>query len=171
VKRIARRINVNGRIRAKEVRLIDAEGNQVGVVPIREALETAESYGLDLVEVSPNVDPPVCRVMDYGRYKYQQNKKLQEAKKRQSGYQVKEIKIRPMTGEHDLQVKLRHIRRFLEHRDKVKVSLMFRGREMAYTELGAAVLERIAELTSDVANVEQAMRREGRRMFMVLAPR
>jgi translation initiation factor IF-3 len=153
------------------VRLIDAEGTQVGVVPLREALETAESSGLDLVEVSPNVDPPVCRVMDYGRYKYQQNKKLQEAKKRQSGYQVKEIKIRPMTGEHDLQVKLRHIRRFLEHRDKVKVSLMFRGREMAYTELGAAVLERIAELTSDVANVEQAMRREGRRMFMVLAPR
>jgi translation initiation factor IF-3 len=171
VKPIARRINVNRRIRAKEVRLIDAQGNQVGIVPLREALETAESYGLDLVEVSPNVDPPVCRVMDYGRYKYQQNKKLQEAKKRQSGYQVKEIKIRPMTGEHDLHVKLRHIRRFLEHRDKVKVSLMFRGREMAYTELGAAVLQRIAELTSDVANVEQAMRREGRRMFMVLAPR
>ena len=171
MKRIARRINVNRRIRAKEVRLIDAEGNQVGVVPVREALETAESSGLDLVEVSPNVDPPVCRVMDYGRYKYQQNKKLQEAKRRQSVYQVKEIKIRPMTGEHDLQVKLRHIRRFLENRDKVKVSLMFRGREMAYQGLGAAVLERVAELTSDVANVEQAMRREGRRMFMVLAPK
>lgn len=153
------------------MRLIDADGNQVGVVPLREALETAESSGLDLVEVSPNVDPPVCRVMDYGRYKYQQNKKLQEAKKRQSGYQVKEIKIRPMTGEHDLQVKLRHIRRFLENRDKVKVSLMFRGREMAYQGLGTAVLERVAELTSDVANVEQAMRREGRRMFMVLAPK
>ncbi|MGD8757722.1 MAG: translation initiation factor IF-3 [Deltaproteobacteria bacterium] len=168
---MARRINVNRRIRAKEVRLIDADGNQVGVVPLREALETAESSGLDLVEVSPNVDPPVCRVMDYGRYKYQQNKKLQEAKKRQSGYQVKEIKIRPMTGEHDLQVKLRHIRRFLENRDKVKVSLMFRGREMAYQGLGAAVLERVAELTADVANVEQAMRREGRRMFMVLAPK
>jgi translation initiation factor IF-3 len=153
------------------VRLIDAEGNQVGVVPLREALETAETSGLDLVEVSPNVNPPVCRVMDYGRYKYQQNKKLQEAKKRQSVYQVKEIKIRPMTGEHDLQVKLRHIRRFLENRDKVKVSLMFRGREMAYQGLGAAVLERVAELTSDVANVEQTMRREGRRMFMVLAPK
>jgi translation initiation factor IF-3 len=109
--------------------------------------------------------------MDYGRYKYQQNKKLQEAKRRQSAYQVKEIKIRPMTGEHDLQVKLRNIRRFLEHRDKVKVSLMFRGREMAYQGLGTAVLERVAELTSDVANVEQAMRREGRRMFMVLAPK
>ena len=151
--------------------MIDAEGNQVGIVPLREALETAESSGLDLVEVSPNVNPPVCRVMDYGRYKYQQNKKLQEAKRRQSAYQVKEIKIRPMTGEHDLQVKLRNIRRFLEHRDKVKVSLMFRGREMAYQGLGAAVLERVAELTSDVANVEQAMRREGRRMFMVLAPK
>ena len=151
--------------------MIDAEGNQVGVVPLREALETAESSGLDLVEVSPNVNPPVCRVMDYGRYKYEQNKKLQEAKRRQSAYQVKEIKIRPMTGEHDLRVKLRHIRRFLEHRDKVKVSLMFRGREMAYQGLGAAVLERVAELTSDVANVEQAMRREGRRMFMVLAPK
>lgn len=151
--------------------MIDAEGNQVGVVPLREALETAETSGLDLVEVSPNVNPPVCRVMDYGRYKYQQNKKLQEAKKRQSVYQVKEIKIRPMTGEHDLQVKLRHIRRFLENRDKVKVSLMFRGREMAYQGLGAAVLERVAELTSDVANVEQTMRREGRRMFMVLAPK
>lgn len=171
MRRIARRINVNRRIRAEEVRLIDAEGNQVGVVPLREALETAETSGLDLVEVSPNVNPPVCRVMDYGRYKYQQNKKLQEAKKRQSVYQVKEIKIRPMTGEHDLQVKLRHIRRFLENRDKVKVSLMFRGREMAYQGLGAAVLERVAELTSDVANVEQTMRREGRRMFMVLAPK
>jgi translation initiation factor IF-3 len=171
VKRIARRTNVNRRIRAKEVRLIDAEGNQVGVVPLREALETAEADGLDLVEVSPNVNPPVCRVMDYGRYKYQQNKKLQEAKRRQSGYQVKEIKIRPMTGEHDLQVKLRHIRQFLERRDKVKVSLMFRGREMAYKGLGSAVLERIADLTADIANVEQAMRREGRRMFMVLAPK
>lgn len=171
MRRIARRINVNRRIRAREVRLIDAEGKQLGVVPLSEALETAESSGLDLVEVSPNVNPPVCRVMDYGRYKYQQNKKLQEAKRRQSGYQVKEIKIRPMTGEHDLQVKLRHIRRFLEHQDKVKVSLMFRGREMAYQGLGAAVLERVAELTSDVAKVEQAMRREGRRMFMVLAPK
>ena len=171
MRRIARRINVNRRIRAKEVRLIDAEGNQVGVVPVREALETAESSGLDLVEVSPNVDPPVCRVMDYGRYKYKQNKKLQEAKKRQPGYQIKEIKIRTMTGEHDLQVKLRHINRFLEKGDKVKVSLMFRGREMAYMGLGSAVLERVAELTSDVARVEQAMRREGRRMFMVLAPK
>jgi translation initiation factor IF-3 len=171
VKSIAKRINVNRRIRAREVRLIDAEGKQVGIVPLRQALETAEAHGLDLVEVAPNVVPPVCRVMDYGRYKYQQSKKFQEARKRQSGYQVKEIKIRPMTGEHDLQVKLRHIRRFLEHRDKVKVSLMFRGRELAYTELGTTILKRVAEETSDICSIEQAMRREGRHIFMVLAPK
>jgi translation initiation factor IF-3 len=171
VKSIAKRINVNRRIRAREVRLIDAEGKQLGIVPLRQALETAEAHGLDLVEVAPNVVPPVCRVMDYGRYKYQQSKKFQEARKRQSGYQVKEIKIRPMTGEHDLQVKLRHIRRFLEHRDKVKVSLMFRGRELAYTELGTTILKRVAEETSDICSIEQAMRREGRHIFMVLAPK
>jgi translation initiation factor IF-3 len=171
VKSIAKRINVNRRIRAREVRLIDAEGKQLGIVPLRQALETAEAHGLDLVEVAPNVVPPVCRVMDYGRYKYQQSKKFQEARKRQSGYQVKEIKIRPMTGEHDLQVKLRHIRRFLEHRDKVKVSLMFRGRELAYTEIGTTILKRVAEETSDICSIEQAMRREGRHIFMVLAPK
>ncbi|MDY6953729.1 MAG: translation initiation factor IF-3 [Thermodesulfobacteriota bacterium] len=168
---MAKRINVNRRIRAREVRLIDADGKQLGVVPLKQALETAEERGLDLVEVAPHVSPPVCRVMDYGRYKYQQSKKLQEAKKRQSGYQIKEIKIRPLTGEHDVQVKLRHIRRFLEHRDKVKVSLMFRGREIAYTELGTAILKRVAEETADISNVEQEMRREGRHIFMVLAPK
>ena len=171
VKGIAKRINVNRRIRAREVRLIDAEGKQVGVVPLKQALEAAEEHGLDLVEVAPHVSPPVCRVMDYGRYKYQQNKKLQEAKRRQSVYQIKEIKVRPLTGEHDVQVKLRHIRRFLEHRDKVKVSLMFRGREMAYTELGTAILKRMAEETSDISSVEQGIRREGRHIFMVLAPK
>ncbi len=169
MKHIARRINVNRRIRAREVRLISADGSQVGVVPLRQALEAAESSGLDLVEVAPHVSPPVCRIMDYGRYKYQQNKKLQEAKRRQSGYQVKEIKVRPNTGEHDLQVKLRHIRRFLDNRDKVKVSIIFRGRQLAYTEQGFDVLKRIAEETSDVAVVEQETRREGRQMFMVLA--
>lgn len=169
MKHIARRINVNRRIRAKEVRLISADGNQVGVVPLRQALEAAESSGLDLVEVAPHVSPPVCRIMDYGRYKYQQNKKLREAKRRQSGYQVKEIKVRPNTGEHDLRVKLRHIRRFLDNRDKVKVSMIFRGRQLAYTEHGFDVLKRIAEEISDVAVVEQETRQEGRQMFMVLA--
>ena len=171
VKNIAKRINVNRRIRAKEVRLIDQDGNQLGVVPLMQALETAESHGLDLVEVAPNVSPPVCRIMDFGRYKYQQNKKLQEAKKRQSTSQVKEIKIRPMTGEHDLQVKMRHIKRFLDNRDRVKVSIMFRGRELAHTDIGAAVLQRVAEETSEFAVVEQGARREGRIMVMVLAPK
>ena len=171
VKNIAKRINVNRRIRAKEVRLIDPDGKQLGVLPLMEALETAQSHGLDLVEVSPNVSPPVCRIMDYGRYKYQQNKKLQEAKKRQSTFQVKEIKIRPMTGEHDLQVKIRHIKRFLHNRDKVKVTIIFRGREMAYTDLGAALLRRVVEETSELAVVEQAARKEGRIMVMVLTPK
>ena len=171
VKNIAKRINVNRRIRAKEVRLIDPDGKQLGVVPFKEALETAESHGLDLVEVAPNVSPPVCRIMDYGRYKYQQNKKLQEAKKRQSTFQVKEIKLRPKTGEHDFQVKMRHAKRFLDHRDKVKVSVIFRGREMAHTELGVGLLKRVVEETSEFAIVEQGARREGRIMVMILAPK
>jgi translation initiation factor IF-3 len=171
VKNIAKRINVNRRIRAKEVRLIDPDGKQLGVVPFMEALETAESHGLDLVEVAPNVSPPVCRIMDYGRYKYQQSKKLQEAKKRQSTFQVKEIKLRPRTGEHDFQVKMRHAKRFLDHRDKVKVSVIFRGREMAHTDLGVGLLQRVVEETSEFAVVEQEARREGRIMVMVLAPK
>lgn len=168
MKRIARRINVNRNIRAREVRLIDAEGQQVGVVPLRKALEAAEEQGLDLVEVAPQVNPPVCRIMDYGRYKYQQSKKLQEAKKRTSGYQIKEVKFRPSTGEHDLQVKLRKIKQFLENRDKVKVSIMFRGRELAYTEHGFELLKRIAEEIAELGAIEQQARKEGRQMFMVL---
>jgi len=153
------------------VRLIDPDGNQVGVVPVGQALEAAESHGLDLVEVSPNVSPPVCRIMDYGRYKYQQNKKLQEAKKRQSTFQVKEIKMRPMTGENDFQVKMRHIKRFLDNRDKVKVTVFFRGREMAHADLGLSMMQRVVEEISEVAVVEQAARREGRVMVMILAPK
>jgi translation initiation factor IF-3 len=171
VKSIAKRINVNRKIRAKEVRLIDADGKQVGVVPISEALGIAESRSLDLVEVAPTSSPPVCRIMDYGRYKYQQSKKLQEAKKRQSTFQVKEIKVRPRTGEHDLQVKLRHIKRFIDDGDKVKVTVMFRGREMAHIELGMTMMQRVAEDTSEFAVVEQEPKREGRIMVMILAPR
>ena len=135
------------------------------------ALEIAEDEGLDLVEVAPNVSPPVCRIMDYDRYKYQQNKKLQEAKKRQSTFQVKEIKLRPRTGEHDFQVKMRHVKRFLDHRDKVKVSVIFRGREMAHMNLGADLLQRVVEETSEFAVVEQGARREGRIMILILAPK
>ena len=169
MKHIAKRINVNHRIRAREVRLINADGNQVGVVPLPQALETAKEAGLDLVEVAPQVSPPVCRIMDYGRYKYQQSKKLQEARKRSSGYQIKEVKFRPSTGEHDYQVKMRKIRRFLEGRDKVKVSIMFRGRELAYTEKGFELLKRIAEELEEVGTVEQHAKREGRQMFMVVS--
>ena len=140
-------------------------------MPVGQALEAAESHGLDLVEVSPNVSPPVCRIMDYGRYKYQQNKKLQEAKKRQSTFQVKEIKMRPMTGEHDFQVKMRHIKRFLDNRDKVKVTVFFRGREMAHADLGLSMMQRVVEEISEVAVVEQEARREGRVMVMILAPK
>ncbi len=171
MKQIAKRVNVNRRIRAREVRLISADGDQLGVVALKEALGIAEESGLDLVEVAPQVNPPVCRIMDYGRYKYQQSKKTQESRKRSSGYQIKEIKFRPMTGEHDFQVKLRKIKRFLENRDKVKVSIMFRGRELAYTERGSELLKRIAAETSDFASVEQEARREGRQMFMILAHR
>ena len=171
MKQIAKRVNVNRRIRAREVRLISADGDQLGVVALKEALGIAEESGLDLVEVAPQVNPPVCRIMDYGRYKYQQSKKIQESRKRSSGYQIKEIKFRPMTGEHDFQVKLRKIKRFLENRDKVKVSIMFRGRELAYTERGSELLKRIADETSDFASVEQEARREGRQMFMILAHR
>jgi translation initiation factor IF-3 len=171
VKNIAKRINVNRRIRAREVRLIDPDGKQLGVIPLMEALEIAASHGLDLVEVAPNVTPPVCRIMDYGRYKYQQSKKLQEAKKRQSTFQVKEIKLRPRTGEHDFQVKMRHAKRFLDNRDKVKVTVIFRGREMAHTEAGVALLQRVIEETSEFAVVEQEARKEGRIMVMVLAPK
>ncbi len=163
--------NINFKIKAKEVRVIDPDGNQVGVVPTDKALSAAKDFGLDLVEVSPNANPPVCKIMDYGRYKYEQDKKQQEAKKKQSTFQLKEIKVRPKTGDHDLEVKLGHIRRFLEKKDKVKVTLIFRGREITLTDLGIEVLEKIAEETVDVAVVEQKPKFEGRTMVMILAPR
>lgn len=153
------------------MRLIDPDGKQVGVIPTGRALEMADSFGLDLVEVAPQVSPPVCRIMDYGRYKYEQTKKLQEAKKRQATYQIKEIKMRPRTEEHDLQVKLRHARKFLEGHDKVKLSIMFRGREMAYKTRGSEVLQRVAQDLADIAVIEQETKLEGRHMIMVLAPK
>ncbi len=157
--------------RAKEVRVIDPEGNQVGVLPTYQALATAGDFGLDLVEISPNAKPPVCKIMDYGRYKYEETKKHQEAKKKQSSFQVKEIKVRPKTGEHDLQVKIGHIKRFLDKKDKVKVTVMFRGREITLSQLGRQVLKRIVEETEEVALVEQQPKFEGRTMVMILAPK
>ena len=163
------RTNINRNIRAKEVRVIDPDGEQVGVLPTYKALATAGDYGLDLVEISPNANPPVCKIMDYGRYKYEQTKKKQEAKKKQTTFQVKEIKVRPKTGEHDLQTKLGHIRKFIEKRDKVKVTVIFRGREITLSKLGKDVLQRMAEEVEDIAVVEQYPKFEGRTMFMILA--
>lgn len=153
------------------MRVIDPDGNQVGVVPTRKALETALEFGLDLVEVSPNANPPVCKIMDYGRYKYEQTKKRQEAKKKQSTFQVKEIKVRPKTGEHDLQTKIGHIKKFIGKKDKVKVTVLFRGREITLKNQARDLLARIAEETAEIAGVEQMPKFEGRTMVMVLAPK
>jgi len=140
-------------------------------MPLKQALLAAEAQGLDLVEVAPNAEPPVCKIMDYGKYRYQQSKRSQEAKKKQVTIQVKEVKIRPKIEEHDLQFKMKNIRRFLSDKNKTKVSVMFRGREMAYTNMGLKVLIRIAEELATEAQVEQEPRLEGRNMTMVLAPK
>ncbi|MBT8342472.1 MAG: translation initiation factor IF-3 [Desulfatitalea sp.] len=162
---------MNQGIRAREVRVIDPDGNQLGILPIREALQAASEFGLDLVEVSPTANPPVCKIMDYGRFKYEQTKKQQEAKKKQTTFQIKEIKVRPKTGEHDLQTKLGHMKKFLERKDKVKVTVMFRGREIALSGRGRELLEHIAIALEDIAVVEQLPKFEGRTMIMVLSPK
>jgi translation initiation factor IF-3 len=151
--------------------LIDAEGNQAGIVPIHQALATAEGSGLDLVEIAPASIPPVCKIMDYGRFKYQQTKKQQESKKKQTTFQVKEIKVRPKTDKHDLEIKLGHIQRFLEKKNKVKVTVVFRGREITLAHMGREMLDQIAEQASSFAIVEQQSKMEGRAMHMVLAPK
>ncbi len=152
------------------MRLI-SEGKQLGIMSLADALAEAAKAGLDLVEVAPNSSPPVCRIMDYGKFRYQQSKKLQDAKKSQTVIQVKEMRLRPKTEEHDLQVKIKHIRRFLEERDKVKVTLMFRGREIAFTEKGRKAMEEIMEALADICTVDQQPKLEGRNMTMVLAPK
>lgn len=143
----------------------------MGIVPLEEALARAAEDKLDLVEVAPKASPPVCKIMDYGKYKYLQAKKVQEAKKKQTIIQVKEVKIRPKTEEHDYQFKLRHIKRFLSEKNKAKVTIMFRGREIAHSELGLKVLERIIADTEEEGIVEQTPKLEGRNMIMILAPR
>jgi len=168
---IVKEANVNWEIRAPEVRVIDADGKQVGILAVKEAIRLAEEQGLDLVEVAPGASPPVCRVMNYGKYKYQQNKRSQEAKKHQTVIHVKEVKVRPRTEEHDYQFKLRHILRFLEEGNKVKVSLLFRGREIAHPEFGREMLARIQESVKEKAVVEQTPRMEGRIMVMILSPK
>ncbi len=152
------------------MRVINEDGEQLGVMEISQALSRAEAQGLDLVEVAPNADPPVCRIMDFGKYQFQQQKKKKEAKKKQSKVQIKEIKVRPKTDENDLNTKVRHITRFIEAGDRCKVTVAFRGRELAHKDRGAEILSRIVDMTSDVARVEQEPRFEGRTMHLLLAP-
>lgn len=164
-------VNINTAIRATEVRVIGHDGEQFGVIPTSKALELAEQQQLDLVEVSPTAVPPVCRIMDYGKFKYQQSKKQQEAKKKQVQVQVKEVKLRPKTDEHDLQFKIKNVRRFLEEGNKAKITLVFRGREITHMDIGRAVIEHFAAEIADVAVIEVAPRVDGRNLFMIVSPK
>ncbi|MGE0809196.1 MAG: translation initiation factor IF-3 [Immundisolibacter sp.] len=166
-----KKLRVNGEISAPSVRLIGAEGEQVGVVSRLQALQAADEAGLDLVEISPTADPPVCRVMDFGKFLYTESKKQQVAKRNQKQIQVKEVKFRPQTDDGDYQVKLRNLLRFFEEGDKAKITLRFRGREMAHQELGRELLQRLEDDLKGVAVVEQYPRLEGRQMVMVMSPR
>lgn len=148
-----------------------SDDGQLGVMTLAEALEEAAKAGLDLVEVAPTAKPPVCRIMDYGKYRYQQSKKIQDARKNQTVIIVKEIRVRPKTEEHDLQVKIKHIRKFLSQKDKVKVNMLFRGREITYVDIGKRIMDQIQENLSDVAVVDQAPKLEGRNMIMLLSPK
>ena len=162
---------INEEIRAREIHLIDKDGANRGNVSVAEALQLAQEAGLDLVEISPNATPPVCKLLDFGKYKYQEQKKAAEARKKQKVVEVKEIKFRPMIDDHDYDVKMRSMIRFFEEGDKVKVTLRFRGREMAHQELGVKLLDRVKDDTLKVAKIEMDARFEGRQMVMVLAPR
>jgi len=164
-------LRVNNDITASQVRLIDFEGNQIGVVSLEEAKQSAADSGFDLVEISPNADPPVCRVMDYGKYRYEDSKKKAAAKKKQKQMQIKEVKFRPGTDAGDYNVKLRNLRRFLEEGDKAKVTMRFRGREMAHQELGLELLQQVEADLAEWGTVEQHPKLEGRQMVMVVAPK
>ncbi|MBR9972707.1 translation initiation factor IF-3 [Magnetospirillum sulfuroxidans] len=162
---------VNREIDVRSIRLVGAEGEMIGVVSLREGLIMAEEAGLDLVEVSPNADPPVCKILDYGKFKYEAQKKKAEAKKKQKVIEVKEIKLRPNIDDNDYDVKMRAMRKFLEEGDKVKVTLRFRGRELAHQDLGMKVLERVRDDLEDLGKIEQIPKMEGRQMVMVVSPR
>lgn len=151
--------------------MINEEGQPLGVISLEEALDHAERAGLDLVEVSANANPPVCKIMDYGKYRYKQSKKLQDARKSQTVIHVKEIRLRPKTEAHDLQTKIKHIKKFLEQQDKVKISMMFRGREIAFTEIGRKLMDQIKAALVDECVMDQEPRLEGRNMIMIVAPK
>ena len=162
---------INTEIGVPRVRLVDERGNMVGVVPRNEALTMAANAGLDLVEVAPNADPPVCKILDYGKFKYEEQKKKNEARKKQKIIEVKEIKLRPSIDDHDYEVKMRAMNKFIEESDKVKVTMRFRGRELAHQDIGMNVLIRVRDDLDAIAKVEQMPRMEGRQMVMVMAPR
>jgi len=166
-----KRVRRNDEIEASQVRVIDAEGEQAGVMSLREGIELAKAVSLDLVEVSPNVDPPVCRIMDFGKYLFEQNKKAQTSKRKQKQVHIKEIKFRPGTDEGDYKIKLRKLTEFLEYGDKTKITLRFRGREMAHQDIGANLLARVRKDLEEFAVVEQMPQMEGRQMIMVMAPK
>lgn len=161
---------VNRRIRVPEIRVIGEDGEQLGIMPTIQALRRAESVNLDLVEVQPRAKPPVCKIMDYGKYKYEQSRKLAESKKKQQQIELKEVKFRPKTGEHDFDVKVKNLKRFLEKGNKGKVTVMFRGREIVHPDIGREMLQRVIAALGDEAIVEQHPRLEGRQMVMVVAP-
>ena len=162
---------MNDDITVENIRLIDADGEQVGVVSVAEGIDLADEAGLDLVEISPNASPPVCKILDYGKYKYEAQKKANEARKKQKTIDVKEIKMRPGIDEHDYQVKMRSVRKFLDNGDKVKMTIRFRGREMAHQDLGIRVLDRVRDDLDEEVKIEQFPRTEGRLMTMVVAPK
>ncbi|MDR1308709.1 MAG: translation initiation factor IF-3 [Deltaproteobacteria bacterium] len=166
-----KRVNVNNSIRCPQVRVISDEGEQLGILVLAKALEAARTAGLDLVEVAPEADPPVCRIMDFGRYKYQQSKKLSESKKKANVIEVKEIKFRPKTDEHDYQFKLRNILKFLAEKNKIKVSLMFKGREIAHAYLGQQFMEKVIKDVAEAGQPESMPKLEGRSIIMILAPK
>ena len=162
---------INERIRAREIRLISSAGEQAGIFHLPEALRRAEEEGLDLVEVAPKADPPVCRIMDYGKYKFQKQKRDHEARKKQTVVQLKEIKFRPKIKDHDLETKVNHVRRFLEHGNKVKITVNFRWRELAHPEFGKEIVDRVKVMIADVGTAENESKMEGRMMVMILAPK
>jgi translation initiation factor IF-3 len=164
-------LRINREIRAASVRVIDMEGKQLGVISLTDALAEAVKAGLDLVEVSPTAEPPVCRIMDYGKFRYQQSKKVQVSKKSQTVIQVKEIRLRPKTEEHDLEVKIKHVRKFLDQHNKVKISMMFRGREIAYTDIGRKIMEDIKNTLAAECVIDQQPKLEGRNMIMIISPK
>jgi len=168
---ISKDFRINDEIRVRDIRVVDTDGNQLGIMPTREALKLAEEKQLDLVEIAPQAKPPVCRIMDFGKYKYEQSKREKEARKKQKIIDIKEVKMRPNIEDHDFLVKAKNAARFLKDGDKVKATMIFRGREIVHTQLGRVLLVRLAEDLKDICNVERQPKLEGKNMIMILTPK